>query len=93
VPSVEVAFQKNPTAARFYLRRRGSSQYSCTAPAVIIPGDDFGPMRERFIGELDLLVAIGGDDQGAGGTETEIDLALKRSIPVVILRQGDGAAA
>jgi len=93
VPSVEAAFQKNPAGARFYLRRRGSSQYSRTAPAVIIPGDDFGAMRERFIGELDLLVAIGGDEPGAGGTETEIDMALKRSIPVIILRQGGGAAA
>jgi hypothetical protein len=29
------------------------------------------------IGELDLLVAIGGDGQGAVGTQAEIDMALE----------------
>ena len=95
VPSVEGAFEENPNAARFYLRRRGSSQFSRTAPAVVVPGEDFAAMRERFISELDLLVAIGGDTAGVetSGTETEIDMALARSIPVVILKQAGGNAA
>lgn len=95
VPSVEGAFEKNPNAARFYLRRRGRTQFSRTAPAVVVPGEDFAAMRERFISELDLLIAIGGDSTGVetSGTETEIDMALARSIPVIILNQAGGTAA
>jgi NAD-dependent SIR2 family protein deacetylase len=93
VPVVEAAFEENSNAARFYLRRRGSSQFRRTAPAVVVP--DEGPMRDRFIGELDLLVAIGGQsrDDEKSGTEIEIEMALDRSIPVVILRQAGGSAA
>jgi hypothetical protein len=60
-----------------------------------VPGEDFAAMRDRFIGELDLLVAIGGDSSGTeeSGTETEINMALARAIPVVILKQGGGNAA
>jgi hypothetical protein len=95
VPVVEAAFEENPNAARFYLRRRGSSQFRRTAPAVVVPDDSFGPMRERFIGELDLLVAIGGQprEREKSGTEVEIDMALDRSIPVIILKQAGGRAA
>jgi len=95
VPVVEAAFEQNPNAARFYLRKRGSSKFSRTAPALVVPGEDFAAMRDRFIGELDLLVAIGGDSPGPeeSGTEAEIGMALARSIPVVILTQGGGNAA
>jgi phosphoglycolate phosphatase-like HAD superfamily hydrolase/NAD-dependent SIR2 family protein deacetylase len=95
IPAVESAFKENSSAARFYLRKRGHSQFSRTAPAVVVPSDGFGPMRERFIGEIDLLVAIGGQPRNGEktGTEIEIDMALERSIPVIILKQAGGSAA
>jgi phosphoglycolate phosphatase-like HAD superfamily hydrolase/NAD-dependent SIR2 family protein deacetylase len=95
VPAVESAFKENPGAARFYLRKAGHSEFSRTAPAVVVPSDGFGPMRERFIGEIDLLVAIGGQprDGEKTGTEIEIGMALERKIPVVILKQAGGSAA
>ena len=94
VPAVEAAFEENPNAARFYLRKRGTSKFSRTAPAIVVPGDDYAAMRERFIDELNLLVAIGGDAHGAtSGTETEIDMALNSSIPVIIIKQAGGSAA
>ncbi|MDI3561352.1 HAD hydrolase-like protein [Bradyrhizobium sp. Arg816] len=102
VPVVEAAFEGNANAARFYLRRRGSTQFSRTAPAVVVSDEgagradaDFGRMRERFISELDILVAMGGSsrDGGPSGTEIEINMALERSIPVVILKQAGGIAA
>jgi hypothetical protein len=61
----------------------------------VVPREGFGPVRERFIGEIDLLVAIGGQprDGEKTGTEIEIDMALERSIPVIILKQAGGSAA
>jgi len=94
VPVVEAAFELDPNSARFYLRKRGKSQFSRTAPAVVVPGEDFAPMRERFIGELDLLVAMGGDSsEEPSGTGVEIDMALARFAPVIILSQAGGNAA
>lgn len=98
---VEAAFKENASTARFYLRKRGRSQFSRTAPAVVVseddgvPGGDFGRMRERFVSELDILVAIGGPsrEEGESGTLNEINMALARSIPVVILKQAGGSAA
>ncbi|MBR0974634.1 HAD hydrolase-like protein [Bradyrhizobium japonicum] len=102
IPVVEAAFEENPSAARFYLRKRGSSQFSRTAPAVVVsdgdagrPDGEFGRMRERFVSELDVLVVMGGPSREGkpSGTETEINMALDRSIPVVILKQAGGSAA
>jgi len=95
VPAIESAFKENPGAARFYLRKAGHSEFSRTAPAVVVPSEDFGPMRERFIEEIDLLVAVGGQprDGEKTGTEIEIDMALERKIPVIILKQAGGSAA
>ena len=52
-------------------------------------------MRKQFIGELDLLIAIGGDARATeeSGTEIEIGMALERSTPIIILKQAGGNAA
>jgi phosphoglycolate phosphatase-like HAD superfamily hydrolase len=94
VPSVEGAFSVSPSSARFYLRRRGTSSFSRTAPAVIVPGDSLEAMRERFIPECDLLLAVAGRARPGerSGTLLEIERAMKLQIPVLILKQAGGDA-
>ncbi len=97
VESVEAAFEADPLAARFYLRSRGKSVFSRTAPAIVVPGESLETVRERFIGECSLMVAIGGGDTpdpetGVSGTVSEIQRARKLQIPVLIVKQAGGAA-
>ncbi len=58
--AVGAAFEENPAAARLYLRCGGGKSYNSAAPAIVVPGDDYQAMRQRFIGELALLIAIAG---------------------------------
>jgi hypothetical protein len=46
-------------------------------------------MRQRFVSELDLLVAVGGEKTGEriSGTIEEIKLAMSQQIPVQIVPQ------
>lgn len=52
-------------------------------------------MRERFISELDLLVAVGGQktSESTSGTIQEIKLAISQKVPVLIVPQAGGDAA
>jgi len=95
IPAVVGAFDHSPTSARFYLRRRGTTRFSRTAPAIVVPGDTLEQMRERFISELDLLVAIGGQktSESTSGTIQEIKLAISQKVPVLIVPQAGGDAA
>ena len=95
IPSVEAAFEADPSSARFYLRKRGTSHYSRTAPAIIVTEATLEAMRDRFIPECDLLFAAGGDstDKNASGTIAEIKRAAELQIPVLILKQAGGDAA
>jgi hypothetical protein len=95
IPAVVAAFEQNPTLARFYLRRRGTTAFSRTAPAIVVPGDTLDAMRERFVSELDLLIAIGGEatSEATSGTVGEIKLAISRQVPVLIVPQAGGDAA
>jgi phosphoglycolate phosphatase len=93
IPAVAAAFDVNPSLSRFYLRKSGTSSYERTAPAIIVPGETYGPMRERFIGELSLLVALGGvgrANETQPGTIAEIELALSRRVPVILIPQAGG---
>lgn len=93
IPAVSAAFNVNPSLARFYLRKSGTSSYERTAPAIIVPGDTYEPMRERFIGELSLLVALGGvglAKQTQPGTVAEIELAMEKRVPVLLIPQAGG---
>lgn len=50
-------------------------------------------MRERFINEISLLIAMGGVDWGSQvqqGVIEEVELALSRKIPIVLLPQAGG---
>ena len=78
VPAVVSAFEQNPTLARFYLRNRGTTVFSRAAPAIVVREDTLEAMRERFISELDLLIAVGGErtDEPTSGTIQEIELAM-----------------
>jgi hypothetical protein len=95
VPAVAAAFDQNPTSARFYFRKGGESRYTRTAPAVVVPSAALEAMRERFISELDLLIAMGGrrTKEPTSGTVLEIKLALKQQVPVLIVPQAGGDAA
>ncbi len=95
IPAVVAAFEQNPTSARFYLRRRGTTAFSRTAPAIVVPGDTLEAMRERFVSELDLLIAMGGQQtaEPMSGTIQEIKLAINQRIPVLIVPQAGGDAA
>lgn len=91
-PAVEAAFSINPLLAHFYLRRHGGSAYRATAPAIVVSGNDYESMRARFISELSLLIAIGGrsDSSGRSGTITEVEMAIDRCIPVLLLTPAGG---
>ncbi len=100
IPPVTAAFEAQPTRARFYLRAGGGTKYTGTAPAVVVPaqtgGDRYAPMRNQFVSELSLLVACGGSDNPKGrrsGALDEIELAMERSIPILLLPQVGGAVA
>ncbi len=95
IPAVVAAFEHSPTSARFYLRQRGTTKFSRTAPAIVVPGDTLQAMRQRFVSELDLLIAIGGGNgrEPSSGTIEEIKLAISQQIPVLIVPQAGGDAA
>ena len=95
VPAVTAAFEQNPTSARFYLRKRGTTKFSRLAPAIVVRGDALEDMRERFVSELDLLIALGGQKtrEATSGTVAEIKLALGNQVPVLIFPQAGGDAA
>jgi hypothetical protein len=95
IPAVLAAFEHSPTSARFYLRQRGTTKFSRTAPAIVVPGDTLEAMRRRFVSELDLLIAIGGEKarEPISGTIEEIKLAISQQIPVLIVPQAGGDAA
>jgi hypothetical protein len=92
---VGAAFNENPTLARFYLRQQGTTAFSRTAPAIVVREDTLEAMRERFVSELDLLIAVGGENTGepTSGTIQEIELATSRQIPVLVVPQASGDAA
>jgi predicted polyphosphate/ATP-dependent NAD kinase len=52
-------------------------------------------MRERFVSELDLLIAVGGQktQEATSGTVVEIKLALDKQVPVLIIPQAGGDAS
>jgi hypothetical protein len=92
IPFVEAAFAVDPASARFYLRKQGGTAYRRTAPAIVVPGGDYASMRARFIPELSTLIAIGGTPHNTekSGTIQEIEMALERGIPVILLRGAGG---
>lgn len=88
IPPVEAAFAVNPALGRFYLRQQGGSRYRGSAPAIVVKGADYASMRSRFIPELSALIAVGGrpDRAQPSGTIEEVDMALDRGIPVILLK-------
>jgi phosphoglycolate phosphatase-like HAD superfamily hydrolase len=93
--AVTSAFSVNSQLARCYLRRAGGRSYRRTAPAIVVSGGSYDDMRRRFIGEISLLIAIGGysPDPRVSGVEAEIRLALKRGAPVLLIPQAGGDTA
>jgi len=91
IPSVSSAFKANPSLARFYLRQRSSRKFSRIAPAIIVEGDNYCDMRKRFIGEAHFLVALGGREVENSGVIEEVNMALEKSIPIIIIPQAGGA--
>lgn len=93
---VNSAFAVKETLARFYLRRGGRlGTYQRTAPVVIVNSPTYDEMRRRFVGEVTVLLAIGGRmlDPTESGVVAEIDLALARRAPVLLFPQAGGAVA
>jgi phosphoglycolate phosphatase len=93
--AVEAAFKIKSSRARFYFRKGGGTHYKRLAPAVIVEGDGYPDMRLRFIGELSLLVAMGGGQEvnsasGTGGVTDEIQMAAKLGVPVLLFPQAGG---
>lgn len=103
IPPVSAAFNMAPDRARFYLRARGGTRYSGTAPAIVVgppnPSSSAGiydAMRARFLSELSLLIAYGGtssEEGGKPGTIEEIEIAMAQRIPVLTVPQVGGAVA
>ena len=48
VPSVEAAFEADSTSARFYVRRKGTSNLSRTAPAIVVNAEKLETMRRHL---------------------------------------------
>ena len=93
--AVEAAFSIQSSSAQFYFRHGGGRSYRRMAPAIIVDGTDYTAMRDRFIGELSLLIAIGGYrvEGDHGGVEEEIRLAASLGIPVLLFPQAGGDVA
>lgn len=97
--AVEAAFRVSPDLARFYIRAGGGRQYRKGAPAIIVQSDTstdrYAQMRSAFIDEISVLIAIGGfaSDRSNDGTEREINLALDRGAPVLMIPQAGGTVA
>lgn len=94
IPAVSAAFKQNPKLARFYLRMKKDkkSDYGRTAPVIVVEGDTFEKMRKRFVPEASLLFAIGGKvyDETKPGVIAEIEMAMDRMIPVILVPQAGG---
>jgi phosphoglycolate phosphatase-like HAD superfamily hydrolase len=96
IDAVNSAFAENENLARFYLRRGGRpGGYQRTAPVVIINPPTYDAVRTRFVGELAVLLAIGGRmlDRAESGVVDEIERALERRAPVLLFPQAGGAVA
>jgi HAD superfamily hydrolase (TIGR01549 family) len=102
IPPVSAAFEAMPLRARFYLRTGGGTKYASTAPAIVVASgsdpnhDVYEPMRKRFISELSLLIAYGSTERADGrtpGAILEIEMAMSKQIPVLIVPQVGGAVA
>jgi phosphoglycolate phosphatase len=93
--AVEAAFSVRPSCARFYFRRGGGRSYRRLAPAIVVEDSSYAEMRRRFIGELSVLIAMGGYrlDCDPGGVEDEITLATELGVPVLLIPQAGGDVA
>ena len=60
IPAVEAASEVASTNARFYLRRGGGTKYTGRAAVVVSKREDYESMRQQFIPELSVLIAIAG---------------------------------
>lgn len=89
IPFVQSAFETEPTLARCYLRR-SSKQISRQIPVHIVSGEDYSSMRKFLIGEANIAIALGGEPRSNSGVIEEIDLALNRQIPVLLVPQAGG---
>ena len=93
IDAVNSAFAQNELLGRFYLRSGGHpGVYQRTAPVVIVRGTGYQEVRKRYIGELNVLVAVGGRS-GSSGVVDEIRTAIERRVPVLLLPQAGGAVA
>ena len=93
-PAVEAAFDVDAACARFYFRKGGGRSYTRMAPAIVIASDNYDNMRQHFIAEVSMLVAIGGYRIGSDkGVAQEIDLATARGVPVLLFPQAGGDVA
>jgi HAD superfamily hydrolase (TIGR01549 family) len=91
VPAVTKAYEADRRSARYYMRSRGETQASRSAPAIYIEGGDLNVVRRRLIEAALALVAVGGDREGReSGTFAEIKLAIEMGRPVILFRQGGG---
>ncbi len=99
IEAVNSAFEADALLGRFYLRKGGSKgTYQRTAPVVIVAGvgsDPYDAVRTRFIGELNILLAIGGRGSDLTGSAVidEVERAVHRGVPVLIFPQAGGLTA
>ena len=92
IPAVNSAFNINPSLARFYLRKQINKGFMRSAPVIIVSSNTYEAMRKRFIGEVSLLLAIGGmnTNRNKPGILSEIEMALTKQVPVVLFPQAGG---
>ncbi len=90
--AVNSAFEVNDAMGRFYLRKGGGRAYQRTAPAIIVNSPSYDGMRERFIGEVSVLIAMGGrsGDLSNSGVIDEINRATQLRAPVLLIPQVGG---
>jgi hypothetical protein len=93
--AVEAAFRIKPACARFYFRQGGGRNYRRLAPAIIVEREDYSDIRQRFISELSVLIAMGGHrvEGDTGGVSDEIQLAASFGVPVLLFPQFGGEVA
>jgi HAD superfamily hydrolase (TIGR01549 family) len=95
VPAVAAAFAVDRQSARYFMRSRGATQGSRSAPAIYFGGDDLNLVRRRLVEASLVLIALGGDSAACqeSGTFAEVKMAIELCRPVILFPQAGGVIA
>ncbi len=92
---VAAAYETDKRTGRFYMRSKGRTAGTRSAPVVILSRDDMGPVVRALVKSSCVIVAMGGSG-GPGeesGTANEVRSAIEQERPVILVPQAGGYVA